>query len=387
MLTLKPITQVLDVRLRTLTPLHIGTGNTLMKDIDYITEERQRQTRRLDVDRILTELWDESLSRHATPPRPAELLQVKGISRAEWDHFTAYVARGIVRASTSGAQLQEQIKTADFQPYIPGSSIKGALRTALGWSGWPEVVQGRLDPQRDFKSSSKFAGQLLEDKLFRPAARGGDAPNKDLLRVLQTGDLNVSKFENGYLICNVQVASRTKCDSPLEIEAVSSESVFRGQWTLHEHLLAQEALGFGSRRAWLDELVSRVNQHSIAQLDWLKRDFAAKELKGSREQANFCEGLQTYIAELAPDTCVLRVGGHAGWDNKTFSSRLSAPPASDPNVFEREIVQRYKLYRGKGKRKPGDPFPTTRRVIVREKGRDLEITGMFGWVLLRLRSA
>ena len=134
MLTLKPITRVLNVQLRTLTPLHIGTGNILMKDIDFVAEGKQ--TRRLDVDRILTELWDESLSRRATPPRPAELLE--NVPRAEWDQFTAYLAQGIVRASTSGSQLQEQIKTADFKPYIPGSSVKGALRTALGWSGWPE---------------------------------------------------------------------------------------------------------------------------------------------------------------------------------------------------------------------------------------------------------
>jgi len=382
MLTLKPITRVLNVQLRTLTPLHIGTGNILMKDIDFVAEGKQ--TRRLDVDRILTELWDESLSRRAAPPRPAELLE--NVPRAEWDQFTAYLAQGIVRASTSGSQLQEQIKTADFKPYIPGSSVKGALRTALGWSGWPDAIQQQLNPQSDFKPRDKFAGQTLEDRLFRPAARGGDAPNKDLLRALQIGDLRVSKFENGYLICNVQVASRAKYDSPIEIEAVSQETVFRGQWTLHESLFSEDAasLGLGTRKAWLDDLVARINQHSSAQLEWLKRDFAVKELRGSKEQVAFCDNLLGQINKLSSNACVLRVGWGAGWDNKTFSSRLNTPPASDPDIFERDVIQRYKLYRGKGTRTPGDPFPSTRRVIVQARGNDLQITGMFGWVLVKL---
>ncbi len=382
MLTLKPITRVLDVRLQTITPLHIGTGNILMKDIDFLAEGKQ--TRRLDVDRILTELWDESLSRRATPPRPAELLQT--VPRAEWDHFTAYIAQGTIDASASGSQLQEQIKTADFEPYIPGSSIKGALRTALGWSGWPDVIQRRLDPQRDFNSASKFAGQPIEDKLFRPAKRDNDAPNKDLLRVLQIGDLKVTEFGNGYLICNVRVASRTKYDAPIEIEAVSRQTHFRGQWTLHESLFDNDAnvLGLGIRKAWIDELIARVNQHSRAQLDWLKRDFSVKQLNGSKQQEEFCDGLQQDIAKLPADTCMLRVGWGAGWDNKTFSSRLSTAPASDLKMFEREVVQGYNLYPGKGTRQRGDPFPTTRRVIVRGRGNNLEIIDMFGWILIKL---
>jgi CRISPR-associated protein Csm5 len=387
MLTPKPITRVLDVRLYTLTPLHIGTGNTLMKDIDFVSEGQQ--TRRLDVDRILSELWDENLSRRATPPRPAELLQ--SIPRAEWEPYTAYMARGAIVAGSTGAQLREQIKTVDFQPYIPGSSIKGAIRTALGWAGWPEAVRERLDPQRDFRTTAKFAGQPLEDKLFRPAAGRGDGPNKDLLRALQTGDMRVTKFENGYQICNVRVASRTKYDSPIECEAIGKDARFRGQWTLHDHLFdpSAQALGLKDRRGWVDlnNLVARINAHSLAQLEWLKRDFLAKkELDGSRKQAEFCEGLRQQIETLSGNRCVLRVGWGGGWDNKTFSSRLSTAPSGSAEMFERNVIQGYKLYRGKGRRQPGDPFPTTRRVVVREKGRDYQIDSMFGWVLLDFKA-
>ena len=381
MLPFKTTSRVLDVRLQTITPVHIGTGNTLMKDYDFIDEAGQ--TRRINVDQLLTDVWDESLSRRANVPKPAELL--KGASPEELVRYTAYVAQGVVRASASGSQLQEQLKNTEFEPYIPGSSLKGALRTALGWAGWPEVMTKPLDPERHFGRTPKFAGQFIEDVLFRPNKDRSDGPNKDVMRALQVGDMHVTRFNKGYLICNVQVASSGKYDSPIEVEALSDEARFRGQWTLHEDLFEASVLGLAERKIWLDDIAARVNQHSIAQLNWLRTHFADSRLDGSREQVAFCEQLIGTINSLQPNQCVLRLGWGGGWDNKTFSSRLSEAPASDLTIFERDVIRKYNVYRGKRQRTPGDPFPTTRRVIVRDIRGQMKIQSMFGWVLLQLK--
>ena len=42
-----------------------------------------------------------------------------------------YVLEGTPRSEAEGAVLREQIKTPFGKPYLPGSSLKGALRTAL----------------------------------------------------------------------------------------------------------------------------------------------------------------------------------------------------------------------------------------------------------------
>jgi len=377
---IRKIARVYDARLTTITPVHIGTGDVLMKDIDFLVEKGR--TRRLDVDKILDELWDETQSRKAEPPRPAELLQ--SIPRAEWDSYTAYMATGAMRANTSGSQVREQIKTPDHLPYIPGSSLKGALRTALAWAAWSEHITQPLSPQNDFDHRAKFAGQRLEDRLLRPGKQRSDGPNKDVLRALQVGDLHMWRMGQGFRVCNVNVVGRSATASPVEVEAIDAEALFRGQITIHDALFEEPALGFASRKPLLDNLLSHVNAHSLAELEGLTREFSQRTHEGARNILTFCNELTQMIQQIAPNQCLLRLGWGTGWDNKTFGSRLSEGPAGSLAFFEREVVERHRLYRGKRVRQVGDPFPTTRRVMVVRDADPVKLKGMFGWVRLTL---
>src|SRR5690606_2029878 len=86
-----------------------------------------------------------------------------------------------------GAEIQEQIKDPWDRPYIPGSSLKGALRTAIAFVGAAQR-KIQINPA-EFRRDSRFAAQPLEQKILNAAnVPPGKVPNYDLLRALQISD-------------------------------------------------------------------------------------------------------------------------------------------------------------------------------------------------------
>ena len=118
-----------------------------------------------------------------------------------------------------GAQLREQLKDLYNRPYLPGSSLKGALRTSLAWYGWQAR---KLQPDRLMldEKRAKFASRRYEQELF------GRDPNHDLLRALQVSDSNPVGTDSLMLV-NAKVITARGEGSPIEIEAIRSETAFK----------------------------------------------------------------------------------------------------------------------------------------------------------------
>ena len=127
---------IYDLTVSVLTPLHIGTGRELLHQYDYAIHGgrtwRLNESALLDAQDVEDPALVEKLAR--TPP--AQLLRSQDY-RPDSGLFR-YVLRGTPRSEAEGAQLREQIKDVFDRPYLPGSSLKGALRTALAWNIWQQ---------------------------------------------------------------------------------------------------------------------------------------------------------------------------------------------------------------------------------------------------------
>ena len=352
----------------TLSPVHIGTGQELMKDIDYVVHNGK--TYRLDPDAIGEALLiDEAgrLREKLATTWPGQLLQDSDYARAD---LFRYVIPGEPRSQKEGAALRECIKTHDDRPYLPGSSIKGALRTALGWTAWSEV-RPRLD-KAAFGRNKSWAGQNLERQIFGPD------PNHDLLRALHVGDAFGPGPGEALMLANAQVVTRRNLGSPIEVEAIREETRFSGRLTIDESLFtpgAEKVLQLGQRGRWLDELAQRVRRHAQARIEALRAWFEKSEL--GKGPAGYYRQLGEIVSKLPDNRFVLQLGGGTGWDRKTFTTHLHA----DQNLFE-WLVREYRMtIKGAAARKPGDPFPRSRRALVRG-GR---VDAPFGWVLVELQ--
>ena len=265
--------------------------------------------------------------------------------------------------------MKSFIKDVHDRPYIPGSSLKGALRTALAWSGWPEVKPS-LDRSAIGRSRS-WAGQPLERKLFGPD------PNHDLLRALHVSDLaGPQRAGEGLLLVNAQVLTKKSAGSPVELEAVKSEMVFKGTLTIDETLfgpLAEPELRFGNRRHWLDELAARAQAHSAARAQQLAAWFESAD--GGEAVGRFYRQLAN--ARVGANSALLQIGWGAGWDGKTFWTHLQ----QDPELFEQLVVD-FRLHKGapgSPPRRSGDPFPRSKRAAMMVRDGVARPAAPLGW--------
>ena len=188
---MKGQTETIKLTLEVLTPLHVGSGEELRRDLDYIERggvplvvDRQRT---LDVlvsgdqalDKVLGGDWN-----------LAELVKLAG-------QDFGYPLPVLAGKSETPEALREQIKDAEFRPYVPGSSIKGAIRTALlaVWlQGKGTAFYSSLLPYWDAKKNASsermpaFAAMQLARQSFSGNSPAREAPNRDILRALQVSD-------------------------------------------------------------------------------------------------------------------------------------------------------------------------------------------------------
>lgn len=368
---------VYKVTLQTLSPLHIGDGNELRQDFDFVV--RDNKTYRLNEDAILR-LKGEQLrpDRQGHYPLPGKLLTEADFKNPS---LFRYILQGSLRSDKADARMKSFIKDVHDCPYIPGSSLKGALRTALAWTGWNEV-KPKLDRDAVGKNKS-WAGQLLEKKLFGPD------PNHDLLRALHVGDLALHKeggdkpkAGEGLVIVNAQVLTMKNAQSPIEMETLRGDIEFKGDITVDETLFsdfAEKELHFSNRRHWLDELTARVHAHSKARIEELLEWFEKAD-QAYAGVANFYR--QLHEAHLPANQALVQVGWGSGWDGKTFGSHLQ----KDPALFERFIsdFRMHKAGKDSPPRKIGDAFPRSKRAAMTVKNKVAQAAAPFGWALLEL---
>ncbi|MBP8972435.1 MAG: type III-A CRISPR-associated RAMP protein Csm5 [Anaerolineae bacterium] len=362
----------------TLSPLHIGTGNTLRQGYDYVTH--RGQTWVFDADVLADMLYEHD-------PDEFEKM-VQGVPASdlirpdEYDPASPlfrYVLRGEPRSKGKGAELQEQLKDPWDRPYIPGSSLKGALRTALAYVGWQQRKLAFDLRDLNERGGPKFAALPMERKVLNadPAPRGQE-PNHDLLRALQVSDSTPGEKENLQLL-NVQVAVGDKAGSPIELEAIRRDVTFEAALTLDGFLCQQpvaKTLGWSAddQLKWLKVIPQVVNAFTVHRIDSERIRWGAS----SDPIRSFYETLYRLLGQLDKRSeFLLQLGWGGGWDSKTFGDVLTR----DGKVFE-QVVQKYgRTMVRQGKYKADDIYPKSRRVVVTSSGQP---AFPLGWIKVRM---
>ena len=363
---------IYDVTVSVLTPLHIGSGKDLLNEYDYSI--RNGRTWCLNESALLdaqdVEDADTAALLGRTPP--AQLLQERDFHPDS--RLFRYILAGTPRSQAPGAQLREQIKDAFDRPYLPGSSFKGALRTALAWNMWRQ--KGMRPDISKIGRNPRWAAQQLERELF------GRDPNHDLLRALHVSDSAPANTDRLLILNASVISSQGKPGAPIEMEAIAPDTQFRltlkvddalfSDWATHKRLPLEG-------KDLLTDLPRAVQDHSLAlahsELTWFK------EISPARQVAAFYQ--QVVDSRLGARRFLLSLGWGTGWTSKTFGPLLQ----EHPDLMER-LLRDFRLARGK--RRTGDPFPKSRRVVV-QTNRDRQgrpgtnpVTPL-GWCLVEMK--
>ncbi len=335
-----------------LTPLHIGNGNKLLRGFDF--EVHQGKTFRLKEDVILNDFWPDN-------PRQQELLLGKPLSSLlqpqdydERSHYFAYVLHG----QPALREIIDCIKDPQGRPYLPGSSLKGAIRTAIMHVALERdkrtLSRGDIGPPYG-RGADKRADDALDRDVFGPD------PNNDLLRALHVGD---SRPVPTLSLRLTRVRMVPGLD--LDVEAIAPGTHLTTSLRVDTYLLAQRSnrLRWPRRNTDLVRNFCAACQHAArARLAHEYRYHAARR-DGGPAAAFYARLIQEITSGSWPENeFLLQVGYAAGWRSKSVMGT-----ADDTDPLLAQIILEFELDRG-GKRPgksgghvQGQPFPKARHL-------------------------
>jgi CRISPR-associated protein Csm5 len=347
------------VTVEVLSPLHLGAGGPpLLADYDFVVERGRVWV--LDQERALARLSDAELAA-GVDVRLSRLLRPP--------EYAACARYALPLRGEAPTEIVPLVRDVHDRPYLPGSSLKGALRTALAWA-----LVYYLDPPfqspRDIAAGPpERAAQPLERRLFGPD------PNHDLLRALQVRDaqpLGAASAEASLLGLYgwrgrglVRIAEGTRwC-----VETLTVGTRFAGELRLDRPLLARGVLPsprIEDTTLDLGDTWHYAREFSKALIERELRFYQNGKLP---RVERFYHDLAARLERAEWHEAALPLGWGTGWLAKTVGLFLEGEPDFTA------LVTQFRLARG-GK---ADEFPSTRRLI--ERGGVAEAP--LGWVWLR----
>lgn len=370
------IYETYSISLESLTPIHIGDGTKLIP-MDYCVEGNTFYA--IDHERFFRSLPKEGRDRLIS------LIQRMGASFSLKRYMDArglrpkpYSIYGIRCEPREPREVLRFVKDSSNLVYIPGSSLKGAIRTAILHKLLKEDEKRLLkalervestfeetDP-RMWRDLRKRIGNKVEEVAVR---QGKKDPYYDALRFIQTTDSMPQPPEKVLAVQEVRVFREKGRTLPFSIflEVVMKGCGFQGFLVLHRSLRPLLQSKKETDKPFSDEeLLYNLEKQSstIANKDFilkacneLSRDLLEHEISFAGNTQ--IESLRNFYMDLkamrlSADECLIRLGWAQGLLSTTLRLLLK----------ERRAYQ--KISRPLGLGSAGEPFPRTRRLLVKE---------------------
>jgi CRISPR-associated protein Csm5 len=274
-------------------------------------------------------------------------------------------------------------------PYVPGSAIKGALRTGLLFSALKEATLHQMAARSQGERPSRRPAEPAEDQLIgtggtsrtRFFAVSDSAPVDYVpfkIYLLRISTL-VARGQEQYSLAWKQsprgaVDGRKPEDStPMFAEMASPGSVFEGTWRERDFLAQPEIRRMLGWREPVDRghIFEAANQYAASQLA-IHKNYAVRA--GLQLFSKTLEDIEARLAEArAAGACLLSMGWGAGVIGK--SAWLDTA-----NQDYRQILKSVALYNRA--LASGLPFPKTRHIVFMND----QPASVPGWALLEIVS-
>jgi CRISPR-associated protein Csm5 len=361
--------------LRTLSPVHIGSGATAIWDVEIVR----------DGDRVLVLDFEEAIAN--LDPAIVSKRGFQGVNQLvpllrQGGVDPASVSRHVLTSWPGNrTELRLFIRDAGGRPMIPGSSVKGAIRTAILAAKVADArASGRdrvADALRSAPRTPKFAAKGLEEHFFnRPPDGAGPDPKYDVFRLLAGTDAYFEEKAPEVLFVSVNSPSRenvrTMKNFRMAVEALPPGMEASMDLSLDLFLSGENAraLNFGGVGLTWPNIEAWCRERSVALLQEERKVLAARQWTHAVQQ------LDQIAGELdgAPEGSIpLRLGWGIGWSGTTGGLATEAQRL--------ELLRTYRMGKyGAEHYVDGITFPKTRRMVAPEEPGSEDPT--FGWILL-----
>jgi len=350
-------------KITTLTPVHTGSGRHLQKDTEFITGNDRAVV--IDDRKVLEIIGKQNIGKWvACIDRGGKLMDlVKTIKPDVEPDDIALRGMELYAANIRNSRtLKEQMLSGGDIPVIPGSSIKGSIRTAVLNYLLDHYQTTPFRHEDIFNRREKLDDKAIMQKYF------GDSPNSDLLRFLTVGD---ALFEFETWACNILSMNKVQHGIRMD-ESLGqlTECIPAGAETDIRISISHKQLDLNAGKHYLKDnfeflqsysaLFNIINTQTAKLLD---TEFLFWQEDEDNEFVEEYLGKLRVIAEsikaCRPNECVLRLGHGSGWLGMTGGWAKDNRYISDRKIWN-AIVD--KARPGNRARYAEYPFPKTRRM-------------------------
>lgn len=389
--------------MKLLSPLHVGNGNEL-KMVDFYLDEKTYKIKFINFDKFINYCIKKDIDLTTKEIRNKEyktgedfsitkFMNKKRIYLEEVEGLISYSVPAIIehRNRESEFAIREFIKCGGA--YIPGSSIKGAIRTAFMWHYLNEKPDGKeivLKSLEPWLQKNKISGHLfksIDDNIS--AVVFGKDPRNDIFRIIRVSDTNLIKYEN-LEVSEIKIVGNSQ-EIPIYVENMKAGDNLVFDIDFDEFLLNDKEASSCFKNL---DCFNLMNIKSVFKTcNDFSRNVIKKHLEYFWENYN-CEAtvdefefLLNQAKNCKDDEAILRIGWGGGWYSTTVGLMLETLPSfttplqGSPKNWELKkgtIREQFNLGRKPGTNKYSLNFPKTRRVTLENKP--------LGWVKLRLIS-
>ncbi len=320
----------IPIKITTLTPVHIGSGHEIKGNFEYVYFPKEQVLAMIDPEKILQKIGEDHIDLWvAAIDQQQNILNALPQLR---DIHPDDIAQRIINipGATPNAEknaIKEQIHLGTAQPSIPGSSLKGAIRTAILnklIKDNPHFVQEdkNLTKKRRYSASQIEAHYLGREEGSNRFGEIQQSPNKDLLRFLRIRDAYFSDptcVVRNTIINLFRHGWGEKREESSFYECIPANAQANSSLQVPEDLIRQvqnkryiQSRNFDLLSA--QRLFKEINKHSISLLD--EEIFFWEDEENPLAIGDYLEHLKRLkneIEKASDDSCILRVGAGSGW--------------------------------------------------------------------------
>lgn len=331
--------------LEILSPIHIGSGQTLYPD-NYIIQKENATYYRISFADYFQKLQVKEREELIQLLEQGDTIKIRNFIHKNYKEKYGYIYKGKISQKVlkdyidkfSGSNKKNENKTfeieetikSDFRVYIPGSSIKGAIRTAF--------LANEFDPDKEVenkkKSNKKFLSSLIG--LER------EEPKVDPFKNLYISDTDI-KNDDIRIEEVVRWSKKKGQGSGVYHELLDWErdNLYTFQILLKEFQIDKEILESLVRKKnenqgsviqelkdiYIDEIFKNLNHHAEKMITADKNFFQTmasnKKDPIMREKGEktlkFYEYLEKVFSDLKEKEALIRIGKGAGFHSKTLN--------------------------------------------------------------------
>lgn len=352
----------MKAKLTTLTPVHIGSGTTYNKGIDFV--QLGDKIGIIDERKVLEIIGEEYVNQwvsiiekfdpnNAKNSQPIlELMESRGIKGSLLEMASSRICK-LKSRNNHSSFLKEHFRTSVYETCIPGSSLKGAIKTTI-LDDFTKYYP--IDFSVNDIKSVKNGRTIWEDKNIDRKVFGEDANTKST-RFLKIGDIQFRNLEtevHEVRVLNIEGDEwRFKRGQQFLIEAIPAKSstIFNlsiDTRLLEENIKRNPDLWNESKVYFLTEnysgLAEKINEVTKELIQWELETLEDEEFpdEGYKMLDKYNELLASFN-DLSDNEFIIRVGGNNGWLFTTagwwrkFYDRI---PENDWNLLRNTIQRR-----------------------------------------------